>query len=279
MSAKKKVIEDIFEFDEVKHVYTLNGKRMYGVTSVLGVIAKGGLTWWASKMACETLGRMHHKDAKDKYIANSERVSCAQDKLDEIKEMEAAEYLKLLDEAYKKHNEKKNDAADKGKDVHSICEEIINKAIAENGGFISTLVDIHTDILGAGNAQVQHFVNWAVKENVQFIASEKKAYSSVMWVAGTFDFTAIIHSKKMMGDIKTYSAIHDRTPFLQCGGYVIMEEEKGNYYDGSVIVRMGKDGSFEVMYSYDLEGDKAGFLFALGLYKCLDSWQKPETVV
>ena len=272
MSAKKKVIEDIFEFDGVKHVYTLNGKRMYGVTSVLGVISKGGLPWWASKMACETLGRMHHKDAKDKYIANSERVSCAQDKLDEIKEMEAAEYLKLLDEAYKKHNEKKNDAADKGKDVHSICEEIINDAIANSGGFV-------TQLWPTDNEQVQKFVNWAIEEKVQFLASEKKAYSTVMWVAGTFDFTAIIHGKKLMGDIKTYSAIHDRTPFLQCGGYVIMEEEKGNYYDGSVIVRMGKDGSFEVMYSYDLEGDKAGFLFALGLYKCLDSWQKPETVV
>ena len=55
-----------FEFDSVHHYYTLGGKRMYGVTSVLGVIAKNALIPWASKMACEYV--REHLKSMDEYV-------------------------------------------------------------------------------------------------------------------------------------------------------------------------------------------------------------------
>ena len=117
---------------------------------------------------------------------------------------------------------------------------------------------------------MEKFVDWAIENKVKFLASEKQMYSRAMWVAGTCDFTAIINGKLIMGDIKTSSGIYGREYFFQCAGYILMAEEHGETYDGSIIVRLGKDGSFETKESFDLEADKKGFLAALALFKALE---------
>ena len=42
-----------FKFNKEEHYYELDGKRLYGVTTVLGVIAKPALIPWAVKMAID----------------------------------------------------------------------------------------------------------------------------------------------------------------------------------------------------------------------------------
>src|SRR3990167_1580215 len=88
----------MFEFDEKKHLYTLDGKPLTGVTSVLNVIAKPALIQWSANMACD-------------YIRDNYSVGCA---------MES-----LLQEARTAHRKKKEGAADIGTRVHKYLEEWI----------------------------------------------------------------------------------------------------------------------------------------------------------
>lgn len=240
-----------FTFDDASHTYYLDGKALTGVTSVLNVISKPALIGWAAKMATEYLW-----DNRDRL---------AQTTLEGKLEYDRKVFL----EAKGAHNRKKDDAATKGTDIHSLCEEWINACIESYAG-AAVAPPQQSEI-----KQLQDFIEWAVTHNVTFLASEKKMYSESLWLAGTCDFVAIVDGKKLLGDIKTTSGIYDLTPFLQCAAYRLILEEMGEKdFEGSVIVRLGKDGSFEERYRYDFETDKKGFLAAMELYRALATYKK-----
>lgn len=258
--------EDEFVFDEKKHVYKLNGIRMYGITSVLGVIAKPMLIGWAAGQVVD-------------YIRNN----CPKTK---VKNMDV--YLannKMLDEAKIAHRKKKESAGDIGKIVHKLAEDFANDNL---GVELESGIEIKP--LPAGVEKVQggeptaeevmvvtmftHFMNWALKNKVKFISSERKLYSKTHWIAGTVDAVVEIAGKRYVMDIKTYSGIYDRTPFLQMAGYALMLEELGEKVDGTIVVRLGKDGTFDVHKNINLEEEKVGFLAALTLFKTLEGYKK-----
>lgn len=238
-----------FKFDDKKHVYTLDGKRLYGVTSVLGVIAKPALIQWSANQAVEYI---------EKYFEGLKDNSLPWPAI-----LAAAYTDNLFKEARTAHRKKKEAAGDVGADVHAECEGLIKLAIPNGGKLTKNIVH--------GNQMVQKFINWAVENDVTFLASEKQMYSKEMWVAGTCDFTAKIGDKLFMGDIKTSSGIYGREYFFQCAGYILMAEEHGEKFDASIIVRLGKDGSFETKESHDLDTDKKGFRAALDLFKALET--------
>ncbi len=251
---------DTFTFDEHLHVYRLNGARMYGITSVLGVIAKPMLIPWAAGQVVEWIKNNCPKSViKGTYwygVTN-----------------------KHLDEAKVAHRKKKESAGDIGKTVHKLCEdyanEKMNPLVVER---IPLEPDMSTEI-SPEEAQVAimfgHFVKWVRENNVTFIASEQKIYSKTHWIAGTVDAIITIDGKKYVMDIKTYSGIHDRTPFLQMAGYALMLEEMGHKdIVGSIIVRLGKDGTFDVHKNMNLADEKVGFLAALTLFKTLEAYKK-----
>lgn len=236
-----------FTFNKEKHYYELDGKRMYGVTTVLGVIAKPALIPWAVKMATD-------------YI----KTNCKQDEL-----MRYLVNLADLEAAKSAHRKKKEEAGEKGTDTHSIIEDLIKEAIAINGGFL--LPNLNT------NEQVTNFTRWASKANVQFLASEKQLYSELAWVAGTTDMVCVIDGKKYVGDIKTSSAIYPEH-FYQMSAYRMMLEEMGEQgFDGSVVIRIGKDGKFneekDVQYRFDYKTDLEAFLGALAIFKAGESYK------
>jgi hypothetical protein len=240
-------MSDKFKFDPFQHVYTLDGGRLYGVTSVLNVINKPGLIQWSANEAV-------------KYIEENSEISPVLLGDNEV----GREYVvsaKVLEEAKTAHRKKKEKAGEIGTDVHALCEEYVKDCI-KDGGMAKNIE--HDDPM------VQKFISWAIENKVKFLDSERKMYSRELWCAGTCDFIAEINGKRMMGDIKTSSGIYGREYFLQCAGYILMAEEHGEKYDGSIIVRLGKDGSFEVKEGWDLETDKQGFLAALQLFKVLE---------
>lgn len=233
-----------FTFNKEKHYYELDGKRLYGITNVLGVIAKPALIQWAANEAV-------------KYMEENFP------SIDTL--MKDAHALKdVFAKAKSAHRRKKEDAATKGHNIHEEVENLIKEAIKKNGGIIA--------IEKSENPQIQKFLEWAT--GIKFLASEKKMYSETHWIAGTVDMVFEKDGKTYIGDVKTYSGIYDRTPFFQCAGYALMLQEMEDLdAQGYCIVRLGKDGSFEERWSYDIEGDKVGFLAALTLFKQLESWK------
>lgn len=253
-----------FFFDDKRHRYYLDGQSMTGCTTVLGVIAKPALIQWAANQAAAKAFSTGSNDELKKEIAKHKNIGTTEarsisEKFPEFKEARTA------------HNKKRDDAATKGTDIHKEIEIIILDVIKRNKGFIPEGLK-HTAV------QVQHFIDWAVKNKVEFLASERKVYSKTLFVAGTYDFKCIVESKIYMGDIKTSSGIYGREPFAQTAAYQKMEEEMTGHkdVDGRLIINLKKTGKFDeekdVHYSYDYDTDLEMFLSALSLYRIINNY-------
>jgi hypothetical protein len=233
-----------FEFNPLTHRYYLDGVAMTGVTTILGVIAKPQLIKWASDQAVDYIDENLFKTEKN-VVDLGEEADC---KWVEEK----------LAEARKAYATKRDKAADLGTAVHAEVEEYIKCKISG--------IDWFTD-----NPQVQHFIDWADKHKVEFIASEEQVYSKTLFVAGTYDFACIIDGRKYLGDLKTANALYPEY-FYQCAAYRMMCEEMGQTdFKGSILVRIGRDGKFnedqDVIISESYEDEKEAFLSAHKLYR------------
>lgn len=230
-------------FEEKAHIYYLEGqedKPFTGVTSVLGVIAKPALIQWAANMACD-------------YITNNFPT------FEELQKR-PTRITEIIKEARTAHKKKKESAGDIGTEVHKTIEEWIKEK--------------KEPILNEqGMTMFQNFKKWAEDNNIKFLDSERRLYSETHWLAGTCDFTCEIKGKKYVGDLKTSSGIYGRDYFAQCAAYRLMLEEMGEKdYHGTIIVRCGKDGSFEVKESFDYETDRDYFLAALKIYRITNNY-------
>ena len=262
-----------FTFDEKTHKYYLDGKKMTGCTSVLGVIAKPALIQWAADMAAaHGLSQEKQEEILKRYL--EAHALTGYDKSNAKKQLDKD--FPLYEECRKAHTKVRDIAADSGTDIHGEIETVIKEAIETGGGYISkTLL-----ILPHPEKQVQHFIDWANAHNVKFLASERKVYSASKFVAGTYDFKCEIDGKVYMGDIKTTSAIYDRLPFAQTAAYQFMEAEMDGTdvkdVHGRVIINLKKDGTFDeeadVYYSYDYDTDIELFMSALSIYRIMNNY-------
>jgi len=187
---------DRFKFDPKKHCYTLDGKPLQGVTTVLGVIAKPMLIGWAARMTADWI-----------------RANCDWTQSNPDNRTYTVNELELLD-ASKAHSKKKTDAGNRGTDVHALVEDYIKRCINDNGG-----VAIEES---SGDPMADKFIQWARSNDVIFHESEKKMYSEKLWLAGTCDFTCTIKGKKFVGDLKTMKKMWDRVPHFQTAAYMMM---------------------------------------------------------
>jgi hypothetical protein len=242
-----------YTFDEKKHMHTLDGKPLMGVTTVLGVINKPMLIQWSANMAVDFI-ESHKTDAHFNMSTGIGSISFDMG------------FDELLKEARVAHRKKKEAAGDLGTELHAKIELVILRAIQENNGFITEEMQVDGTHL---------FVAWAITNNVKFLASEKNIYSEEWWVGGITDIICEIDGKRFIGDVKTSSGIYPEH-YIQASAYSKMAVEMGLYekFDGVVIINCKKDGGFDVQYNLDIEGNVKCFEAALTLYKHLKAIDK-----
>lgn len=261
---------DDFKFDEKAHLYTLDGKPMTGCTTILGVLAKPALIPWAARMATEYV-----------HSCQADFLELIPDEIGDTYKFSYDNFKRVLEDAKNAHRKKKEDAATKGTDLHALVEEWVRWCIEKYDGnpVINTLIG------GPECGTIKDFCNWAVKENIRFIATEQRLYSKELWVAGTCDLIFEKDGKRYVGDIKTYKKIWDRVPLIQCAGYALMWEEMhreaistpsihvGPKIDGYCVICLPKERTFneaeDVLWSWDTDGDRDAFLAAVKLYRYL----------
>lgn len=199
-------------FDPEKHVYTIDGRKIENATGVTNIINKPMLIPWAVKMATT-------------YLAEVLKAGVAYDEI-QIK--------KMLETAKTAHTVKSGDAADIGTLVHEAIKEFIvtGKPVAP----------VHAQ----AKECFENFLKWAKDEKVKFHDSERKVYSKKYDYAGTLDFTCTIGKKFYVGDTKTSTGIYDEYWFQVSGYQQAYVEETKAKVNGQIIVRVGKDGSFEL---------------------------------
>ncbi len=225
------------QFDSTKHHYTIDGKTVDGVTSVLGIIAKPALVYWAAGKAAEFV---------DANLPVNQP-------LDEV------EKKRLVEGAKTAHRSSLKDAADIGTLFHEYVEKYIKGEKPTKPK--NKMLKVATE----------NFHKWVDSNHVEFKSSERKILSLKHRYCGTCDFTAKVNGKNVVGDLKTSSGVWNEY-WLQLAAYkgALLEEYPQFTIDHTLILRCGKDGSFEVKELNDFETNFKAFLSALELYR----WEK-----
>lgn len=218
----------MYRFNKERHLHQIEvdgeWKNLTGCTTVLSVLAKPALIPWAAKMAVEYI----RENAPKELLPIPEGESPAY-----------GDYIvseELLEEAKKAHAKRKEKAGEWGTKTHEIISEIITDVIANSEGRIRS---------GRNpNKAVQNFLDWAMKNEVKFLETEKNIYSEFLFIGGIVDFVCEIDGKVWIGDIKTSGSGIYPEHFFQCAGYHLMLEEMGLYKDiaGYLILNLKENG-------------------------------------
>lgn len=232
-----------YRFNEQGHVHEIlvdgKWKALTGCTTVLSILAKPALIQWSANMA----------------------VSYVQEGLAKLNNWEYREKLpKILEEAKTAHRRKKEEAGLAGTDVHKEAELLVAVLIATNKGMLKG--DEKSEL-----PQVQHFIDWAIKNKVKFIESEKHVYSKSLFLGGILDLVVEIDGKLWIADIKTSSGIYFEA-FWQMAGYELMlKEAEYPELSGYIVLNLKKNGEFEEKRSISNDDAQEGFLACLEIYR------------
>lgn len=252
-------------FDPDKHLYTVAGRPVPGVTGVTGIIDKPALTWWAAGEAGRhwverVSGGIFTVDTKTKKIERVKDGDIESPEIDEI-------FLqKVFEECRFAHRNKAKDAADIGTLAHNYIEAYIKHKL----GIVKTKPTKPSN--KQAKAAVDAYMQWEEANEVIYLESEKKIYSQKYKYAGTLDIVAKVNGQMAVVDLKTSTGIYPEM-WLQTAAYVhAYQEELGIKMATRWIIRIGKDGVLETEESKDFEQDFRGFLGALLLRTRMDQF-------
>ncbi len=276
--APKKIKSKYAYTDEGKqHLHTLNGKPLLGTSTVVKIIGTGGaFSWWASGKAVEKLGwlkRLDVRKSKPEEILKrvADRWQAAATALLAYRTMSVEDYQKLLDDAYRAHEDSKKESAETGVDMHAELEKYVKECIDSGGKpIVSDTAQVW---------QVDVFAKWAIENVEKFIWSEAHCYSEKLWCGGISDAGALMKDSKIaVIDFKSSKDAY-YSQFVQAAGYAQLIEENGllDAQGNSTLKPKGKITALYVVpfgaeditprAHYDVEGRKADFACAVQLYK------------
>lgn len=231
-------------FDPKRHRYELDGQWLPGVTTIIGaVLAKPQLIQWAANEAVD------HIEANGFLRAIDEGVS------------EFVVWPDILTQARTAHIQRRDKAADKGTNVHAVCEEWVMLCLANAHGFPRVIAHGDTKDL------IAPFMAWAGTNEVRFLDCEVMVYSEAHKYAGRFDLLFEQDGKRYLGDIKTGKGVYPDY-FIQLGAYQIAHTELGGQVDGCTILHLNSK-SLHPYTSDNSERDRKAFLNCLELYRLL----------
>ena len=259
-----------YTFSEKEHVHKLNGKNLYGTTTILSIISKP-LTFWASGMACAEFGWLNPKKFDEELCESAAAIAHGN-----IKNLTQKEYRKLLDKAYRAHASNLKKTASEGTDLHAEVETWIKWKLGQ--GPEPLFVD----------KRIEPFILWAEKNVRTFLACEANCYSERLWVGGKFDFMYLdFKSRVILADVKSSRDAYF-SHFCQSGAYDLQIQENGLFtaqgeriegirtdISGHAIFPFG-NGFKEPVISYETQKNKDAFEAALTLYKLQQSFENKE---
>ncbi len=259
-----------YHFDKEQHLHYLDGRPLTGTSSVIKVLSKP-LTWWASGKAVECFGWSNSKGKDGKKVPDEQRLTLLTPMLEEIKEMSPAEFLKLLDKAYRNHKDSLDKSADKGIDLHSELERFVRDQMSGHDG-------------SPYEERITPFITWA-RDNVRrFLWSEAHCYNERLWTGGISDTGAILKDNKAA--VIDFKSAKDAYPgaFIQDAGYALEIEDsglldaegnslkeniKGIKFEHLIVVPFGAEKVEPKFNTASIQDFKQGFEDAVGLYRLL----------
>lgn len=229
-------------FNEEKHTYHLDGKRVKGVTTILGVIAKPALVPWAARKVAEHVA--DNLDQAERW-GNMQRADVVQ----ELKEVPTRE---------------RDTAALRGTEIHAIAERVIHGEEVE-------IPEAYAD-------HVNGYIEFLDAYGVEPILTERSVASREGKYAGRFDSIVTFANWRggvWMMDLKTSNYVYGETA-LQNAGYAQAEfyvddadpdtERPMPKIDGIAVAHVTANGTF--LYDLgDMQAATTEFNAARTLYE------------
>ena len=256
MKLKLKKIDGLI-FEELDHTYTLNGKFLPGVTTILNAKAKDFLKWWSVKEGVKFLGYWDDKMSPEEIMFQRKTALNMLVNFQGLGVEELEEYNKILDEAKKAHTKKSKEALVSGKIAHEWIENFIKKLIEtplSEEKYLELIDEITKEMPKDKKsvASINAFINWCKEHEIIWYASEIKLASPTYEFAGTIDSVCRLDGKLTIVDFKTSNQISEEY-YLQAAAYQILLNE--NLEDGEerpeqrLVLRIPKDGNgFEAKF-------------------------------
>lgn len=230
---------DFYEkYGRYSHIYIRrdNGEWLKSVTKATGILDKPALIPWACK---EMEKKILEVFSEKKKITNLD--------------IEKAKYA---------WSEKRDDSADKGKQIHALVNEYIKFKLGR---------EKKEPKMPKDNQIVNGFIafkQWEIEHQVEFVETELLVFSKKHNFVGTLDCIAIVDGEYCLIDFKSGNGIYWEM-LLQVSGYAIAHEEESKIkFDACWIARFNKDtADFEVKKFKANNKLKNGFLSCLFLAK------------
>lgn len=215
------------KFFPASHIYMVDNKRVSGATTFIGILDKSrALVPWATGLYTDFL-----TPSVGSILTEA-----------------------MLIEGEFKHEERKEEAAGIGSEIHQWVEEYIKNKLG---------VGPAPDMPSTKQVQigVNAFLDWEKAHKVKFISSERIVYSKKYGYVGTMDIEAKVDGKLCLIDLKTSNGLYN-TVRLQTAAYVKAdEEESGKAYQGRWAIRLAKEDEGEYinrMKSKNAKREKLG---------------------
>lgn len=226
------------DFDPRKHAYTVNGEKVPSVTSIVGVLDKPALIWWA--------------------------VNCTVDFLAETLQPNitytSAQLKAILDDSKKARFRKSKEALNIGSDAHDWLERYVKSKVLN---YQPPELPTYPPVLNA----VQSYLDWERGQDIKYLSSERVIYGRAANYCGTCDLTLDWNGRFTVADFKTSKDIYPEY-WLQVAAYAnaITEEDRLNERPQLAIIRIPKDGEAVEIQSVD---DEEYFDLLKVFYACL----------
>lgn len=236
--------EDVYTFDEVKHVHSLNGKPLTGVTTLMDkTLSKPALIPWAVKTTVEWI-----------------KANCQVSQLGEAYLVSEND----LENAKKEHTKRKTDAGDWGSRVHNACE-----VWCKTGELPQEQDEIYPSVM--------NFVNFIQNNGFMVLDTERPVWSKEWWLGGIFDLVLERDGKVYIADIKTSSGIYD-SHFIQMGAYYKCLTENGwqkdygvDDFTGAIVINLKKDNKMAWCSSEALDAMVDCYAGMISIYRNRDT--------
>ena len=174
-------------FDDRRHRYALDDIPIPSVTTILGVLDKPGLPYWAAGLVA--------RDAIEHHDYWGQRIRNGEDPERVIRDLKGSPW------------KERDKAARRGTRIHQVLEA------AAHGD----PTDCPRDLL----PMAQQAVDLLDREGVRTVETEARGCNRGLWYAGTIDLIATIRGKTWLLDWKSSRSIHE-THVMQVAAYAHM---------------------------------------------------------
>lgn len=176
------------KFDDKRHRYTLDDTPVPSVTTILGVLDKPGLPYWAAGLVA--------RDAIENCAYWGQRIRNGEDPGRIIRDLKRSPW------------KERDKAARRGTRIHQVLEAAAHGDPTE----------CPRDLL----PMAQQAVDLLDREGVRTVETEARGYNRGLWYAGTIDLIATIRGRTWLLDWKSSRSVHE-THVMQVAAYAHMD--------------------------------------------------------